>query len=248
MNSSTDQIQEPIHWGHFRAIFLVAILLLGFAWLKNPQLFSSLSFHKKQSTADAQNVPHYYPYVADAADQQPQVLGASTQPQGPMIINEDGSVTPAGDSGSVLGASTDPAMLQELNNIPVISEIADSNQSIQKYLSDSSAIEVNYVNDTDFVQALSSNNPATVAAQIPKIQNIITELESLKVPHSAVTLQKNKILQYQSAIVMLQNFNNPAGDTATMNQAFQDFIQSQDTINSETGNLTAALAPDNASN
>src|ERR1700734_2067088 len=110
-NSSSASLnnEQPIHWGHFRAIFFVAVLLLGVAWLKNPQLFSVLSRSKNSAVADAANVPHYYPYVPSAEDQQAEVLGASiastTAPSGPMIINEDGSVTPALTDGQVLAAS-----------------------------------------------------------------------------------------------------------------------------------------------
>ncbi len=177
MNEVTAQ-QDPIHWGHFRLILLVAVLLVGFAWMKNPQIFSSLKFSKSASLAKSGEVVSYVPYSGAQPDQQPAVLGANTDDTGPMIINEDGSVTSAADNGQVLAASTDPNTIQELENISVL-EISDSPIALQNYLTNSAAIEGSLISDDEFVQALSSKDASQINKEIPKIQIIISSLISL---------------------------------------------------------------------
>src|SRR2546430_245728 len=99
---STGSSQQAIHWGHFGTILAAIVLLLGLAWMKQPQLFS---FKKTSYVAADHNIPQYYAYVAPPEDQpKPAVAGATTNP-GPMVINEDGTVSPV-DMGQVLGAST----------------------------------------------------------------------------------------------------------------------------------------------
>ena len=235
MTSTSLEHQEPVHWGHFRAIFFVAILLLGFAWLKNPQLFSSIRFSKVAPVADAQDVPRYVPYVPSPDDVQPQVLGATTEPSGPMIINEDGSVTPALTQGQVLAASTNNVVLS-LNDVKV-NQVPDSQVAIQNYISQSQNIESGYINNTDFETALSSGDQKLIDAQAQKLQGIEDGLQKLSVPASFVQLQKLKIVQYQAGVELLNNFTSADQNPELVGQELDQFLKAQDEMDTEASNV-----------
>jgi hypothetical protein len=85
--------EQSIHFGHLKPVLLVALLLLGITWMKNPQLFKNFEAPKSALTTAGRNLPHYYAYVMPAEFSQPMVAGASTQASGPSIINEDGSIS-----------------------------------------------------------------------------------------------------------------------------------------------------------
>ena len=127
------QQEEHVHSGHVTAVLFVAVLLVGVSWLKNQQLFSV--FKKSQAAlANSQDVPKYYAYVTPQQDELPLVAGDTTQNTGPSIINEDGSITPAVDAGSVLGASTGASDAPiSLSSIHVI-QIPDSSAAMQAYI------------------------------------------------------------------------------------------------------------------
>ncbi len=228
----------PIHLGHLGAVLLAAILLVGASWLRDPQLFSVFSNNAKiQETAESANVPHYYAYVAPTGDQAPQVLGASTDAQdnGPMIIGDDGTVQPV-DAGQVLGASTEGVNLP-LSSIQV-KTVPDSTAAIQQYFSQAQTIESNAINQTDFASALSSGDQTQINLQMQKLTAVETALEKLAVPHSLAQLQKLKIVQYNSAITLLQNFTQANQDPDLVTQNLQDFIKAQQDLDSE--NTTVA--------
>lgn len=223
--------KENFNFGHVKIIFMAALLLLGLAWFKNPQLFSALG-RKQEVKKISANVPRYYAYVPPAEDMQPMVAGASTVQQGPMIINEDGSVTPALDAGTVLGASTENIQLP-LDQIAV-SEIPDSGGAIQKYFSDAQLIESNYINNADFEAALNSGNQQQINAQAQKLTGVKNNLQKLEVPRSLVKLQKLKIAQYQAAIAILGNFTKADENPELVGQYLDQFLKSQQDLDAET--------------
>lgn len=227
-----NQPVEHVHFGHLSAVLFVAVLLVGFSWLKNPQLFSI--FQKQTVVADNSDVPQYYAYVPPASVEQPLVAGASTQTDGgPMVINEDGSVTSAVDAGSVLGDST-AASATELSLAQIqVTQIPDSPEAFQNYISQSGAIENGFINNSDFEAALSSGDQTQINAQALKLQTIVDNLEKLQVPASFVNLQKLKILQYSDGVLLLNNFTDADNNPQLVGQYLTEFMQSQDDLSNE---------------
>jgi hypothetical protein len=230
----SSEISPHIHWGHFGTIMGVIVLLLGVTWLSKPQLFD----FKKVAAVSNADVPHYYAYVPPADDlPQPEVLGASTD-QGPSIINEDGSVTPVDSMGQVLGANTqDPNV--SLDSITV-NTVPDSDASIKRYLSDDKAIETSPIENGDFEAALTSNDQNLMNQQASKLIPIRDALEKLVVPSGFSTLQKLKIIQYNSAIALLQNFGQMNQNPELVGQDLQDYLTSQQQLADEITSVAQA--------
>jgi hypothetical protein len=239
-NLQPAQSTSSITWGHFGFIILAMVLVLGMSWMEKPDLFSL----KKSSVADT-NVSHYYAYVPPASDQQPEVLGASTNP-GPQIINDDGSVSPV-DAGEVLAASTQNVQLS-LDSVSV-NQVPDSNQAITKYFSLSQAIEIDPVDTTAFQSALTSGDQNLINQQAQKLINVRDALQKLSVPQGLVTLQKLKIIQYTAAITLLQNFSQADSNPTLVDQNLMEFIKSQQDLDNENVSVAqkyGALDPSSA--
>jgi hypothetical protein len=221
----SSQINPPIHWGHFGAVMMAMVLVLGMSWMEKPDLFS----FKNNAAAQDQNVPHYYAYVPPVSDDQPQVLGASTNP-GPQIINDDGSVSPV-DAGQVLAASTQDVTLS-LDSVQV-NQVPDSNNAITKYFTQAQAIEISPVDTAEFQSALTSNDQNQINQQAQKLAGVRDALQKLSVPQSLVNLQKLKIIQYTSAINLLQNFSQADSNPTLVDQNLMQFIKSQQDLDTE---------------
>jgi hypothetical protein len=219
------QVAPPIHWGHFGAIMMVMVLVLGMSWMEKPDLFS----FKKNIAADDQNVPHYYAYVQPTQDTQPQVLGANTNP-GPSIINDDGTVSPV-DAGMVLAASTQDVRLSP-DQIKVNS-ISDSTDAIQKYLVNVQAIEKGPIDNTAFETALSSNNQDLINQQAGKLIAVRDELLKLSVPQGLVLWHQLNVIQYNSAISILQNFTQADTNPELVAQSLGQFLKSQEDLQNQ---------------
>jgi hypothetical protein len=229
--TNSSSFTQQFNFGNLAAICLVAVFLLAVSWIKNPSIFS---FHKTDahvSQGDQQDVPHYYAYVAPSEDQQPLVAGANTDPQGPSIINEDGTVTPIANMGQVLGASTENVKLS-LDTIAV-KEIPDSDDAIKKYFSDSQSIESGYINNTDFQSALSSGDQLQINQQSKKLSAIQENLRKIQVPSSLVRLQKLKIIQYAAAVGLLNNFTQADKNPELVGQFLDQFLKSQQDMDTE---------------
>jgi len=218
-------VDQSIHWGHFGAIMMVMVLVLGMSFMEKPELFS----FKKNIAAEDQNTPHYYAYVPPASNQQPEVLGASTNP-GPSVINDDGTVSPV-DMGNVLAASTQDIQLS-LDNVKV-NQVPDSNAAIMKYFLDSKKIEINPVDTAAFQSALTSNNQNQINQQAGQLIGVRDALQKLSVPQGLVTLQKLKIIQYTAAINLLQNFLQADSNPTLVDQNLMEFIKSQQDLDNE---------------
>jgi hypothetical protein len=237
---------EHVTMGHLATIAGTIVLLLVFTFVKNPQIFS---LHKTEATVsvDDPSVPRYYAYVPPAELQQPMVAGANTEPEGPSLINEDGSITSAAGSGEVLGISTDQMNLN-LDSVIVASEVSNSPEAVKKYLAATELVEENYINNSDFEIALSSQDQVKIDVQVKKIQGIILDLQKISVPHAAVALHKNKIVQYNAAITVLQNFINADDNPELVSQALGVFLQAEDTIGNETSKLYSTYSLANETN
>ena len=224
----SSEISPHIHWGHFGTVMGVLVLLIGMTWLSKPELFS---FKNNSAVAADPNTPHYYAYVPAADDlPQPEVLGASTD-QGPSIINEDGSVSPADTAGQVLGANTNDPQLS-LDSITVVT-VPDSDASIKRYLSDDNSIETAPIESGDFEAALSSGDQNLMNQQAAKLTPVRDALQKLKVPAGFATLQKLKIIQYNSAIALLQNFGQLNQNPDLVGQNLQDYLTVQQQLADE---------------
>jgi len=220
---------SPVHLGHLGAISLVMVILLGISWMKNPQLFS----FDKSKTAKASlslDVPVYYAYVPSEELNLPLVAGASTD-QGPSIINEDGSVSPAVDVGEVLGASTADVVLS-LEDVQV-KTVDDSPEAVANYFNVAKTIELGPVDDASFEEALSSGNQTNINSQAQKLTNLKDALQKLSVPQSLVRLQKLKIIQYTAAIGILQNFTQADENPELVGKYLGEFLKSQQDLDSE---------------
>ncbi len=226
------QILPHIHWGHFGAIMGAIILLAGMTWVSKPDF---LSLKNNSTAAGNRDVPHYYAYVTPPEDQpQPEVLGASTN-EGPSIINEDGSVTPVDTTGQVLGASTQDPQIS-LDSITV-NKVPDSDAAIKKYLSDDQSIETSPIETSEFEAALASNNQNLMNQQAAKLLPIRNALQKLLVPSGFVTFHKLKIIQYNSAIALLQNFGQLNRNPELVGQDLQDYLTSQQQLADENNSL-----------
>lgn len=232
-NTSVIQYEEDgqFHTGHLKAVLMVAVLLLGISWMKNPQLFSVFKNQKAPSVAATADMPRYYAYVTPSEYTQPMVAGASTQAQGPMIINEDGSVSSVSDVGQVLGASTENIQLS-LDQIQV-KEIPDSDAAIKQYFTDAQNIESDYINNADFETALSSGNQKLIDSQAQKLTDIQNNLQKLSVPASLVKLQKLKIAQYQAGVGLLNNFTKADDNPELVGNYLSEFLKSQQDMDAE---------------
>jgi len=218
---------EALHFGHLGVIALVAVLLLGATWLEQPQLFQ---FKKANTDLSDANVPHYYPYVAPPEDQPlPEVLGASTD-EGPQIINDDGSVQPV-DMGEVLAASTQGVQLSP-DSIKVNTE-SDSAGNIQKYFDQSQSIESGFAGDAAFAAAINSGDQDQINAQATKLIAVRDALQKILVPLSLVKLQQLQIIQYNSAIALMQNFTQGNQQPDQVNSDFEQFMKSEQDLDTE---------------
>jgi hypothetical protein len=224
-----NEIAPHIHWGHFGTIITAIVLLAGMTWVSKPELFQ---FDNKVAAADS-DVPHYYAYEVPAEDIKPLVAGATTNP-GPQIINEDGSISPI-EAGQVLGASTQGVTLSldsiEVKNIP------DSKEAMQKYFDDTKGVEVSPVNNLEFETALSSANQSLINQQAIKLASVVSTLKKFPVPLSLTKLHKIKIIQYQTAIGVLQNFTQADNNPQLIGNFLQQFLKSQQDLNDEANSI-----------
>lgn len=219
----------PIHWGHFTIILGSILVLAGFTFMEKPELFK----FKKQDLSLEQNVPKYYAYVADNVPE-PLVAGASTN-QGPSIINEDGTISQV-DMGQVLGASTQNVELS-LDDIKV-KTIPDSQEAVEKYLEEVKNISNGPIDNTDFESALSSSDQNLINEQAKKLILIRDQINSLPAPLSLVKLAKLTVIQYDSAIGVLQNFTKADDQPELVGKYLQAFLKAQQDLDQE-NNLVA---------
>lgn len=225
-NFESATTSPPIHWGHFGTILAAIVLLLGMTWMKQPQLFS---FNKSRPVADSADVPKYYAYVQPAEDAQPLVAGASTN-DGPMLINEDKTVTPI-NAGDVLGAATSDVTLN-VNDIKV-KTVANSDAAITKYLADSAATQSGPIDNDAFESALSSGDQNLINAQAAKLIGIRDALQQLVVPVGLVKLHQLTVIQFNAAIGVLQNFTQADNNPELVGQYLSQFLKSQQDLETE---------------
>lgn len=224
------EIKEHFSFSQVGIVFVVAVMLIGVSWMKNPALFDVFKKQQVDSTIVA-NLPRYYAYEAPAELSQPLIAGASTENAGPMIINEDGSVTPAVERGDVLGVSTENITL-DLDAIKV-NVISDSDDGIRSYISTMQTLEGGYMDSIQFEAALSSGDQNQIDGQVRAVRSVISGLQSLSVPASLVQLHKLKVLQYQAAMEILRNFTQADDNPELINRNLEIFLKAEEQIQEE---------------
>jgi hypothetical protein len=193
--------------------------------MKNPQLFDLFKTRPAQS-ASGMRVPKYYAYAAPAEDSQPMVAGASTEPSGPSVINEDGSLSPAVDVGEVLGAGTED--LDFIASAIEVKPVADSEEGIQKYFIFSRQLETDFLDNAEFERALTSGSQAEIDRQTGKLEQIKNSLEDYsQVPESLARFHKLNIVQYRAAMNLLKNFLKADENPEMVTRTLGEFLQAQ---------------------
>ncbi len=220
---------ESIHFGHLGLILAVAFLLVGVTWMKNPGVFSGNKL--QNGGAEVSNLPRYVAYEPPAELTKPMVAGANTESEGPMVINEDGSLSPVLNSGEVLGALIGDTQL-DLNTISV-KEIPDSEEAIKNYFKQAAKIESSYIDSTAFESALASGQQEQINGEAEKLKTIQQGLLGLPVPKSLVKLQKLKIVQYTAAVNILNNFTKADENPELVGQYLSQFLKAQQDLDTE---------------
>lgn len=225
--------KQNFHFGHLSLVLSVTVLLLGISWMKNPDLFAV--FKSESNSSLASNLPRYYAYQPPAELSQPLIAGASTEPVGPMVINEDGTISSAVEVGDVLGVDTVSINLN-LEAIPV-KEVSDSDENFKTYISAMNEIEGGYLDSSKFESALASAEQAQIDQQAEVIQNIVGKINNSAVPKSFAQLHKLKILQYYSAIEILKHFTTADENPELINKNLTVFLQTEQELQIEASKL-----------
>lgn len=235
-NYSHELTIEHFHFGHVGAVLSVAILLLGISWLKQPLLFKNVFSKPTSQSAQGKNLPKYYAYVEPVETNSPMVAGAQTI-NGPAILNEDGTFSPALSAGEILGVSTSDAEL-DAGKI-LVKEIPDSEQAIQKYILDVQNLEFRVIDNAAFETALSSQDEEKIKTQAGKFLELKTKLLEQPVPQSFAKLHKYKIAQYAAAIELLNNFKQADSNPELVSRSLGLFLNAQQQQETEAANLSA---------
>ena len=222
--------KQHISFGHLGLIVSVAVFLLGVSWMKNPELFKVFSRSEAGYSSGA-DLPKYYAYEAPAEFSQPLVAGASTEGKGPMIINEDGTLSQAVENGDVLGALVGNEVL-DLESVK-IKVLPDSSEAINNYAAKSAEIENAIVGDSEFENALNSGNQALIGRKSDKLRGVGEALVNLPAPESMTKLHKLKILQYDAAVNILQNFTQADSNPELVGQYLSRFLKAQQDLDAE---------------
>lgn len=216
--------EQHLHFGHFGTVLSVAILLLGISWFKQPLLFENVFSRQSPRSAQERNLPKYYAYVAPTETNAPMVAGAQTI-NGPAILNEDGTFSPAMSAGEILGVNSQDAELDASKIL--VKETPDSQEAIQKYVSDVQNLELGYIDNAEFETALSSQDEKKIKEQANKFLELKNKLSEQPVPASFVKLHKLKILQYSAAIELLNNFNQADSNPELVSRSLGIFLETQ---------------------
>ncbi len=228
---SIKEIKSQFTLGHITAIGIAVLVVGGVLTLQNWNSVKAMFEKEDVETAQQEGSGLYYAYEAPTV---PTVLGADTEPDGPGVINEDGSITSLSSLGSVLGASSDVA---EINVDTIkVNSYSGNEQNLKEYIDESFLIESKIL-PGDFETALVSNDESQVNAQVSLLEQVQDSLYYMKVPEAAVKLHRLKIAQYSSAIDLLKNYyqadSNPEFVSAKLSQ-FMDMQRLQET---ETQNI-----------
>jgi hypothetical protein len=121
----------------------------------------------------------------------------------------------------------------------LVKEIPDSQEAIQKYVSDVQNLELTVIDNAEFETALSSQDEEKIKTQAGKFLELKTKLLEQLVPQSFVNLHKYKIAQYSAAIELLNNFNQADSNPELVSRDLGLFLNAQQQQEAEAANLSA---------
>lgn len=219
------EIKSQFTLSHVSALAFAIIAVGGILTFQNWN--SVKAMFEKDNVAQEQKDGSglYYAYQAPIV---PTVLGNSTVPDGPGVLNEDGTVSSLSSFGEVLGAASDTPQI-DVNAINV-KTIPTTEENLRTYIDDVFIIE-SQILPGDFETALVSKDASQSQAQVDLLTQVQNSLSALQVPTTAEKLHKLKIAQYSTAIDLLKNFyqadTNPEFVSAKLTQ-FMDMQKAQD--------------------
>jgi hypothetical protein len=222
------EIKSQFTVGHFSAVAIAVVAIGGLLTVQN---WNSVQAMFEKNVAAKQETSLYYAYQAPV---NPEVLGADTQPDGPGVINEDGTVTSLSSLGNVLGASSDAP---EINLDDIKVRTVDGNaDNLRQYFDDSFVIESKIL-PGDFETALVSVDQGQTQAQLNLMNQVQQSLQNMAVPRMAEKLHKLKIAQYRTAIDLLKNYYQADSNPEFVAGKLTQFMDMQKHQENETQNL-----------
>ncbi len=219
------EIKTQFNRGHFGLIAIALIVLGGLSIAQGHNVFSKFS---KSDTKEGSGL--YYAYVSEPV---PNVLGDDTIPDGPSVINEDGTVSSLNDFGDVLGSNSDSP---DIDVEAIAVNISSDKWTVKDYL-DATFLAESAIKPGEFETALVSNDAAQTAAQIQLLRSVQIKLQQMSVPDFAVKLHKLKIAQYMTAVDLLNNYYQADSNPEYVSEKLNQFIDMQKLQETETQNL-----------
>lgn len=221
------EIKSQFTLGHVGTIAITLLVIGGLLTAQNWKSVQAM-FDSKDKVAEQEQQGGSGLYYAYQAPVVPTVLGANSEPDGPGVINEDGTVTSLSSLEQVLGASSDsPEVNLEAINV---NTIPGTQENLRNYI-DESFLAESKVLPGDFETALVSKDEAQTKSQINILNQVQQTLSAMKVPDMAAKLHKIKIAQYSTAADLLKNFgqadSNPELVSSKLTQ-FMDMQKAQD--------------------
>ncbi len=214
------EIKSQFTLGHIGLITFAVFALGGLLVFQNWKTVKGM-FDDNNTAQVEQGTGLYYAYQAPAI---PEVLGADTIPDGPSVINEDGSITPLSSFGDVLGASTETTAV-DWQSIKV-KTTASNFENMRAYLDSSFLIEAAIL-PGEFEAALVSGDETKTQAQIEIFHNIENQLSAMTVPDSMKKIQQLKIAQYRTATSLLQNYKLADDNPGMVSEQLSQFMEIQ---------------------
>ena len=189
-------IKSQFTSGHIAVIAIAFLILGGLTISQNWETVSG--FFEDSNNEVATNTTLYYEYEAPVA---PQVLGEDTTPDGPSVLNEDGTLSSLESIGDVLGASSNLTPI----DVDAIAVRTSTEASLDKYWDEVYVIE-SVITPGDFETTLVSQDESQINKQVAEFTSVQTKLRELAVPAAAKKLHQLKIAQYEAAGNLLNNF------------------------------------------
>jgi hypothetical protein len=219
------EIKTQFNRGHLGLIAIAVIVLGGLTFAQSQNVFSKFS---QPGTEEGGGL--YYAYQSEPV---PNVLGDDTIPDGPSVINEDGTISTLNDFGEVLGSASDTP---DINLDSIAVKISSQSWTAKDYFDATFLIESS-LKPGDFEAALISTDPAQSTSQIRLIKDVQARLQQMEVPDFAAKLHKLKIAQYMTAADLLSNYYQADSNPEYVSGKLTQFMDMQKLHEQEAQNL-----------
>lgn len=213
------KIKSQFSLNHIAVIAGVIFVLGGLSVFQNWERVSAMLNNPEAEAEQGSGL--YYTYTPPAL---PTVLGSDTIPDGPVVLNEDGTFSSLEDIGDVLGANSDSPSV-DLNSIQ-IKTIPGNPENLRVYIDQTFLIE-SAILPGDFETAIASGDPSKTHEQVDKLKQVHNSLQNMNVPDMAEKLHRAKIAQYATAIELLQNFYQLDTNAGFVSSKLQQFMEMQ---------------------